>query len=110
MVTLQESHERAKTIIQDGLNALFQGKIRFREVRITPRLGAGDEEYLDVQVIYAGVPADLNPRLLKSLYGTIEDDLRAIGIEKIPSISYREETEDRAWSESVQASTLGGKA
>jgi hypothetical protein len=110
MVTLQETHEKAKTIIRDGLDAQFQGKVRFREVRITPRLGAEDEEYLDIQVIYAGKPADLNPRLLNSLYGTIEDDLRAIGIEKIPSISYREETEDRELSEAMQASSLGGKA
>ena len=110
MVTVEEAHEKAKTIIQDGLDAQFQGKVRFREVRITPRLGAGDEEYLDIQVIYAGKPTDLNPGLLNSLYGTIEDDLRAIGIEKIPSISYREVTEDRAWSESVQTSPLGGKA
>ena len=108
IVTLQEAHERAKTIIRDGLDAQFQGKIRFREVRITPRLGAGDEEYLDVQVIYAGALADLNPRLLKSLYSTIEDDLRAIGIEKIPSISYREETEDRELSKAVPTSPRGG--
>ena len=108
MVTLQEAYERAKTIIQDGLDAQFQGKVRFREVRITPRLGASDEEYLDIQVIYAGKPADLNPRLLNSLYGTIEDDLRAIGIEKIPSISYREETEDRELSEAVPASPCEG--
>ncbi len=108
MVTLQEAHEKAKTIIRDGLDAQFQGKVRFQEVRITPRLGAEDEEYLDIQVIYAGNPADLHPRLLNSLYGTIEDDLRAIGIKKIPSISYREETEDRELSESVPASPRGG--
>ena len=108
MVTLQEAHEKAKTIIRNGLDAQFQGKVRFREVRITPRLGAGDEEYLDIQVIYAGKPADLNPRLLNSLYGTIEDDLQAIGIKKIPSISYREATEDRELSESVPASPFEG--
>ena len=108
MVTLQEAHEKAKTIIRNGLDAQFQGKVRFREVRITPRLGASDEEYLDIQVIYAGKPADLNPRLLNSLYGTIEDDLQAIGIEKIPSISYREATEDRELSESVPASPFEG--
>ena len=110
MVTVEEAHAKAKTIIRDGLDAQFQGKVHFSEVRITLRLGAGDEEYLDIQVIYAGKPTDLNPGLLNSLYGTIEDDLRAIGIEKIPSISYREVTEDRAWSESVQTSPLGGKA
>lgn len=79
------------------------------EVRIAPRLGgAGDQEYLDIQVIYVGKPAGLNPGLLNSLYGTIGDDLRAFGIEKIPSICYREETEDRESSESVPESPRGG--
>ena len=50
----------------------------------------------------------MNPRLLNSLYGIIEKDLRAIGIEKIPAISYREKTEDSGWSQTVQASSPGG--
>ena len=103
MVTPQETHERAKGIIQQGLDTHFQGKVRFHEVRITPRWGADDEEYLDVQVIYVGKPSDLNPGLLNSLYGAIESDLRAVGVEKIPTISYREKTEDSEWSEPVRA-------
>ena len=103
MATPQETHDKAKGIIQNGLDTHFQGKVRFHEVRITPRSGGDDEEYLDVQVIYVGKPSDLNPGLLNSLYGVIESDLRAIGVEKIPSISYREKTEDGEWSELVQA-------
>ncbi len=101
MVTTHEAHEKAKKIIQDALDAQFQGIVRFHEIRITARPGPDDGEYLDVQVIYIGKPSDLNPRLLNSLYATIEDDLTAIGIEKIPSISYREKTEDSEWSEPV---------
>ncbi len=104
MVTSQEAHEKAKDIIQGALDVQFQGKVRVHEIRITPRLGDDDEVYLDVQVIYDGEPTDLNPRLLNSLYGTIEDELRAAGVEKIPSISYREKTEDSEWSEMVRAS------
>ncbi len=103
MATSQETHERAKGIIQKGLDAHFQGRVRFHEVRITPRAGADDEEYLDIQVIYVGEPSDLDPGLLNSLYGVIEADLRAIGVEKMPSISYREKTEDGEWSELVPA-------
>ena len=103
MVTPQETNERAKGIIQKELDTHFQGKVRFHEVRITPRSGADDEEYLDIRVIYVGKPSDLDPGLLNSLYGVIEADLRAIGVEKIPSISYREKTEDGEWSELVQA-------
>lgn len=99
MVTSETTHDRAKSIIQNGLDTHFQGKVRFHEVRITPRSGADDEEYLDVQVIYVGKPSDLNPGLLNSLYGTIESDLRSIGVEKIPSISYREKSEDGEWAE-----------
>ena len=105
----QDAHEKAKNIIERGLEAQFQGKVRFIEIRITPRPGDDDEEYLDVQVIYDGRPSDLNPRLLNSLYGIIEKDLCAIGIEKIPAISYREKTEDSGWSQTVQASSSGGQ-
>ena len=103
MVTPQETHERAKGIIQKGLDTHFQGKVRFHEVHITPRSGADDEEYIDIQVIYVGKPSDLDAGLLNSLYGVIEADLRAIGVEKMPSISYREKTEDGEWSELAQA-------
>ena len=109
MVTSQDAHEKAKNIIERGLEAQFQGKVRFTEIRITPRTGDDDEEYLDVQVIYDGRPSDLNPRLLNSLYGIIEKDLRAIGIEKIPTISYREKTEDSGWSLPAQAASPGGQ-
>ena len=109
MVTSQDAHEKAKNIIERGLEAQFQGKVRFIEIRITPRTGDDDEEYLDVQVIYDGRPSDLNPRLLNSLYGIIEKDLRAIGIEKIPTISYREKTEDSGWSRTAQACSPGGQ-
>lgn len=109
MVTSQDAHEKAKDIIRGGLEAQFQSKVSFNEIRITPRHGDDDEEYLDVQVIYDGRPTDLNPRLLNSLYITIENDLRAIGIEKIPTISYREKTEDSRWSQTAQASPPGGR-
>ena len=104
MVTTHETHEKAKEIIQDALETQFQGKVHFHEIRITARPGADDDEYLDVQAIYTGKPSDLDPRLLNSLYATIEDDLRAIGIETVPSISYREKTEDSEWSKPVGVS------
>ena len=107
MVTSQDAHEKAKDIIRGGLETQFQGKVSFNEIRITPRSGDGDEEYLDVQVIYDGRRADLKPRLLNSLYATIEHDLRAIGIEKIPAISYREKTEDSGWAQTAQTSSPG---
>ena len=109
MVTSQDAHEKAKNIIERGLEAQFQGKVRFVEIRVTPRPGDDDEEYLDVQVIYDGRPSDLNPRLLNSLYGIIEKDLHAIGIEKIPTISYREKTEDNSWSQTVEAASPEGQ-
>lgn len=98
MVTARETHDKAKSIIRNGLDIHFQGK-----VRITPRSGADDEEYLDAQAIYIGKPSDLNLGLLNSLYGAIESDLRAIGVEKIPTIPYRKKSEDGEWSEPVQA-------
>ena len=60
-------------------------------------------------VIYEGKPSDLNPRLLNSLYRIIEKDLRAIGIEKIPTISFREKAEDCGWSHMVEAYSPGSE-
>lgn len=97
MATVQETHDHAKRIIRDGLNLRFKGAVDFQEVRITPRAGADDQEYLDVQVIYEGSPSDIDPSLLNSLYRSIEDELHAIGINDVPSISYREKSEDSAW-------------
>ena len=37
MVTSQDAHEKAKNIIERGLEAQFQGKVRFIEIRITPQ-------------------------------------------------------------------------
>ena len=109
MVSSQDAQEKAKGIIERGLETQFQDKVRFIEIRITLRAGDDDEEYLDVLVIYDGRPSDLNPRLLNSLYGIIEKDLRAIGIEKIPTISFREKAEDSGWSHIVEAYSPGGE-
>ena len=109
MISPHVAQEKAKGIIERGLETQFQDKVRFVEIRITPRAGDDDEEYLDVLVIYEGRPSDLNPRLLNSLYGIIEKDLRAIGIEKIPTISFREKAEDSGWSHMVEAYSPGGE-
>ena len=109
MVTSQDAREKAKDIIERGLESQFQGMVRFTDIRISPGTGDGDEEYLDVLVIYDGRPSDLNPRLLNSLYRAIEKDLCAIGIEKIPTISYREKSEDSGWPHMVEAYSPGGQ-
>ena len=98
MTTVQETYDEASRIIRDGLNVCFDGAVDFSEVRITPRDGADEEQYLDVQVIYDGSPSDMDPGLLNSLYHTIEDELRAIGIQEVPVISYRVKAEDGYWS------------
>ena len=50
-------------------------------------------------VVYDGRREDLQAQVLNSLYERIGDDLRGIGIDKNPSISYRDKTEDsKRWS------------
>ena len=107
MVITTEAQEKAKDIIRADLDAQFRGKVRFGSIRITPRPGPDDEEYLDVLVVYDGRREDLQAQVLNSLYERIGDDLRVIGIDKNPSISYRDKTEDGEWSEPVRVSPFG---
>ena len=102
-----ETLEKAQNIIKDGLDAQFQGKVSFDSVRITPRLGPDDEEYLDVLVVYDSRDEDLVAQLLNSLYEHIGEDLRAIGIDRSPSISYRDRTENSEWSDLVRVRPFG---
>ena len=102
-----EALEKAQTIIRDGLDVQFQGKVSFDSIRITPRFGPDDDEYLDVVVVYDSNDGDLAAQLLNSLYQRIGDDLRAIGIDRSPSISYRDKNEDSEESDLVQARPLG---
>ena len=107
MVITTEAQEKAKDIIRADLEEQFRGKVRFSSIRITPRPGPDDEEYLDVLVVYDGRREDLQAQVLNSLYERIGDDLRVIGIDKTPSISYRDKTEDSEWSGLVQVSPFG---
>ena len=102
-----EALEKAQTIIREGLDVQFQGRVNFDSVRITPRPGPDDEEYLDVLVVYDSKDGDLVAQLLNSLYERIGDDLRAIGIDRSPSISYRDKTEDSEGSDLAQVRPLG---
>ena len=107
MVITTEAQEKAKDIIRADLDAQFRGKVRFGSIRITSRPGPDEEEYLDVLVVYDGRREDLQAQVLNSLYERIGDDLRVIGIDKNPSISYRDKTEDSEWSEPVWVSPFG---
>ena len=107
MVIATEAQEKARDIIRADLDAQFRGKVRFGSIRITLRLGLDDEEYLDVLVVYDGRREDLQAQVLNSLYERIGDDLRVIGIDSNPSISYRDKTEDSEWSEPVRVSPFG---
>ena len=107
MAITAEALEKTQNIIRDGRDAQFLGTVNFDSVRITPRPGPDDEEYLDVLVVYESRDADLSAQLLNSLYERIGDDLRAIGIDRSPSISYRGKTEDTEWSNLMQARPFG---
>ena len=107
MVITTEAQEKAKDIIRADLDAQFRGKVRFGSIRITPRPGPDDEEYLDVLVVYEGRREDLQAQVLNSLYERIGSDLRVIGIDKNPSISYRDRTEDSERSGMVRAIPFG---
>ena len=107
MTITAEALEKVQNIIRDGLDAQFRGKVSFDSIRIIPRPGPDDEEYLDVLVVYDSGDEDLVAQLLNSLYERIGDDLRAISIDRSPSISYRDRAEDSEWSDLVRASPFG---
>ena len=63
MVITTEAQEKAKDIIRADLDAQFRGKVRFGSIRITPRPGPDEEEYLDVLVVYDGRREDLQAQV-----------------------------------------------
>ena len=107
MLMTTETLQKAQEIIKNGLDTHFRGTVCFDSVDITPRPGPDDEEYLDVLVVYQSEDGHLAAHLLNSLYGRIGVDLRAIGIDSSPSISYRDRTENSEWSKLVPVRPFG---
>ena len=64
MAITAEALEKTQNIIRDGRDAQFLGTVNFDSVRITPRPGPDDEEYLDVLVVYESRDADLSASCL----------------------------------------------
>ena len=76
MAITAEALEKAQNIIRDGLDAQFLGKVSFDSVRITPRPGPDDEEYLDVLVVYGSRDEVLAAQLLNSLTSAPQPHVR----------------------------------
>ena len=88
MTVTEEQTEQAQALILDRLNDHLNFQVLFQQVWARPTLDMDDVPFLLVWAIYKGDPQALDISLLNSFDPYIMEELRNIGIEAIPSISY----------------------
>ncbi len=93
MTITAEQADQAKGIILDCLNIHHEHRVPFRQVWTKPTRDFDDVPFLDVWVIYAGEPRNLNTALLNSFDTYLMGALSNAGIHAIPSISYVPQSE-----------------
>ena len=88
MTISAETQDGAKDVIRRGLKSHFKGKVSFADVHASAMLDQDQDEFLNVLVVYEGDYKRLDARLCNSFYQEIKDQLFAIGLCTVPSISY----------------------
>ena len=88
MTVTEEQTEQAQALILDRLNEHLNFQVPFQQVWARPTLDMDDVPFLLVWAIYKGDPQALDIPLLNSFDPYITEELRNIGIDAIPSISY----------------------
>ncbi len=93
MTVSEKQTEQAQALILDRLNQHLNFQVPFRQVWAKPALDMDDVPFLEIWAIYEGDPRALEVPLLNSFGPYIMEELREIGIEAIPDISYVPATE-----------------
>ena len=88
MTVTEEQTEQAQALILDRLNQHLNFQVPFQQVWARPTLDMDDVPFLEIWAIYDGDPQALEIPLLNSFGPYIMEELRHIGIEAIPDISY----------------------
>ena len=93
MTVTEEQAEQAQALILDCLNEHLSFQVPFQQVWARPALDLDDVPSLLVWAIYKADPQSLDIPLLNSFGPYIMEEMRNIGIEAIPSISYIPDSE-----------------
>ena len=101
MVTSAETARKVESIIREHLERNFEGKLKFDPIRVVPALDQYGEDTLHITVVYDGDYSLLDPAELNSISTAMSQQLKAIGIHKIPIESYVDRIEDSMRDELV---------
>lgn len=100
MPITQQEIDTVKRIILDGAKAHFPPPVEFRDANVTVRLNQEEEEFFDVELLYAA-PDPANPVLDGYLMGTLfrvtEEPIRAAGITARALVGYTEINDPTRW-------------
>ena len=88
MTITAEQADQAKDIILQTLDAHHQGRLPYRQVWTKPAEDFEGVSFLDVWVIYDGLPDSLDIGMINSYGSYLYQNLLDVGIRAIPSISY----------------------
>ena len=88
MTVSEKQTEKAQALILDRLNQHLNFQVPFQQVWAKHILDMDNVPFLEIWAIYEGEPQALETPLLNSFGPYIMEELRHIGIEAIPSISY----------------------
>ena len=80
--------ESVKGIILDGAKIHFPPTVQFQDANVTVRLDADDEEFIDVELLYAAPNPVLDGHLMNTLFRVIDEPIRAAGITARTLIGY----------------------
>ena len=100
MPITQREMESIKRIILDGAKTHFPPSVQFQDANVTVRLDADDEEFFDVELLYAAPdPADpvLDGHLMGTLFRVTDEPIRAAGITARALVTYTEINDPTRW-------------
>lgn len=89
--------ERVKEIILDGARAHFPPNIQFLDANATIRLGADEEEYIDVELLYTAPDPVLDGHLMNTLFRVTDEPMRASGITARTLVGYTDINDPTRW-------------
>ena len=98
-ITPQEI-DTIKRIILDGARTHFPPSVQFHDAEVTVRLDADEEEFFDVELLYAAPdPADpvLDGYLMGTLFRVTDEPIRAAGITAHALVGYTEINDPTRW-------------
>ena len=88
MSITEREKENVKRIILDGARAHFPPTVQFQDANVTVLLGADEEEYIDVELLYTAPTMVLDGHLMNTLFRVTDEPLRVSGITRRTLVGY----------------------